>query len=239
MTGTNLVVEGVAYFDDALPGDHAPYIEADGTVVAIPLVEYPAATVSNDIYRRINGGPWVLIAEGVPAQGTVVDYTSAASGVSEYRAVAVSALPSSASSGILTLEIPRDGTSSLWLSRGEDFSVVGRAHRNHDITQSVGPAEQAVQYYAGRTLPVGLESAQLAETFTASWDIFPDAITTDTPDQSLAWWQQWARLGGPVLVRDAESGARFVGTCSGLSAARGQVGIYRLSVSLTKTRDAP
>lgn len=240
MTGTNLVVEGgVPYFDDAIPGTHAPIVEDDGTITAIPLSEYPVPAIYNDIYRSIDGGPWVLIATGVPAQGSIVDTTSAVVGASRYRAVAHSALPSAVTGDEVEVTIPRGRDSSLWLSRGEGYSLVGRAHRNHDIGHQVGPAEQAVYLYAGRTYPVGVESTQLDEVVSVAWDIFPASLGGDPVDQSLTWWQAWARAGGPVLLRDAESGVRIIGTCSGITATRGVSGIYRLSLTITKTRDAP
>lgn len=61
MVDTHLVVEdGIPYYDDAVPGTHAPYVDETGAVWAIPLEEYPtsgAVPVSPLPTTRRNGEP--------------------------------------------------------------------------------------------------------------------------------------------------------------------------------------
>lgn len=75
----------------------------ESVVIAIdnpPTTAGRVDTVSNDVYRSIDGGPWLLVASGVPPDGTVVDYLPSLSGINLYKAVAWSALPSSITSDI-------------------------------------------------------------------------------------------------------------------------------------------
>ena len=56
--------------------------------------------VYNDVYRSIDGGPFLLVASGVPVDGTVIDPIPSMRGLNLYKIVAVSALPSTVSSDI-------------------------------------------------------------------------------------------------------------------------------------------
>lgn len=64
-------------------------------VLTLATPEGTPAAVSALVERRIDGGAWETIATDLDPSATLVDATTTTSGLAEYRAVTVSALPSS------------------------------------------------------------------------------------------------------------------------------------------------
>lgn len=231
---------GVDYPEPAAPVVSATWLPETGSV-AISITnpdDGGLAVVRNSVERSIDGGAWVLVATDVAPGGSVVDTTSAVMGASTYRVTAYSALPSAATT-VVDLHIDAGADDSLWLSRGPGYGAVGRAHRSIALSYDVGPAEQAEQLYAGRDHLVAAESTALAETATVRFSVLPPLLGLTPEDQPLTWWLAWARIGGPVLLRDARTGVRLIGSTSGITVERDRDGVHRISLTLRKTRSAP
>lgn len=157
-----------------------------------------------DIYRSIDAGPWVLIATGVPVGSAITDYSPTVAGTTTYRADAVSALPSVATSVPVALVTPQPGdVPSVWVSGGPGFSVVCRAVANIQVQTNRGPAVSVLHRFAGRTSPVLTESADQSLVLTMTSQVFHTEVTEGTAS-SLAEWEALAAIPGPKLWRDPD-----------------------------------
>lgn len=163
------------------------------------------ATVYNDLYRRINGGPWVLIATGVPAQGTFVDRLPTVAGLNEYQAVAFSALPSSAASAAAPMAVAEPGW--LYVNYGPGFATMVRVYGNLDLGGTAG-RERVLQQFAGRTKRVQFIGEAKPRARSVGAKLTPDAST-------LAEWEDMATESETVCVRDCK-GNRMFGSPSAL-----------------------
>lgn len=205
---------------------------------------YPEV-VYNDIYRSIDGGPWELIATQIAPNGAIVDTTNAVVGENCYKAIAWSALPSTAESEPDCVTIydgtrpcpPGENTSmSAWLSAGEGFGVRARAYLELTINGSVGIENRVLHRFSGRTYPVefsGGNRTDVAElTFTA-----PPA--SPVRGQDVATYEEWRDLSlmeGPHLYRDYQ-GRRFVGSITTLDVKDLGHGYKEISLRVTRTEE--
>lgn len=226
----------VAYALPPAPSVGAPVWDPDTATVTVTIDTPPHVTpqvpaVSVDLYRSIDGGPWTLVAGALPIQTTVVDHAPTVAGVNTYRADAVSALPSVATSAAVAVTTPQAGDppASVWLSGGPDLSVVCRAMSNVALTSRSGRAEKVLHRFAGRALPVEFTGEGAARSWGLAFDIIRGS---GLPGSTAQQWLDLADLPGPHLLRSPDH-YRWV-SLSDVDVNRGVGGVVS-SVSFTAT----
>jgi len=171
------------------------------TVTDPPTAPEVAATHVN-VYRSLDGGAFVLIAEAVPLNTSVTDYSPTVAGTNDYYAVAVSALPSTAQSATVTVTTPEAGDrASLWLSAGPGFSVVCRAVTNISIVSRTGKASKVLHRFAGRDKRVEFASDAAERGWDVSFEVIRDS---GRGDSTVAEWLDLGELAGPHLLRSTD-----------------------------------
>lgn len=190
--------------------------------------------VYNDVYRSLDGGAWALLYAGVPVNTTITDWSPTVSGVTSYRVVAFSALPSSATSADLDVETPAEGdpVGSVWLSAGPGFSSVCRAHHNYSVSPSAGLLEREVRRYAGRTDGVEVAGDAESHAWAVSFDWLRDA--SGPSSSPIEEWLALATLRGPFLLRDPDGLYEYV-SISTINGVR-DIGGGRKAISFTATK---
>ena len=169
-------------------------------------MESDVATTHNDIYRRIDGGPWVPIASQVAKQSTVLDPLPSLNGRSEYRATAVSSLPSSADSNILEERIAEPGW--CYANYGNGFSAFLRIWGNMKLAGAI-KREKEFHRYAGRKRRVVTFGEPVDLNLSIAGRITPDA-------SSLYEWEALEAAGEIICWRDPK-GRRTFGVLDGIS----------------------
>lgn len=186
----------------------------------------------HQLWRAIDDGPWLLIADDIPVGSTVTDPIPAMGDghVNYYRAVTVSVLPSTADSEVVTLTVPSGwGGNEGWLyiNGGPGMSVVCRvrSNLNRDDTEGV---VKVYRQFSGRKSPV--EYAGTAQPLVANVSamVWPDAGGGSTRDELV----ELQALKGPVCLR-SPSGDRWFGSMGQVSRA---VGTMTSTVSFPFTR---
>ena len=159
----------------------------DGTVAA----------VRNDIWRSIDGGPWLLVASELPLNTTVVDRVPTTHGLNTYKAVAWSATPTSAPSVPVDVE-----TASPWLyvNGGPAWSVLARVKGGPAVGLRAGRSK-VLHTFAGRRAPLEFIGEARVKAYGLKGSV--DAFGVD-PDQWGTWeaWEAVADLPAPLLYRD-------------------------------------
>lgn len=218
----------VFYVDDALIEQGATLGDYfDG---ATPDYIGEVDAVSNDVWRSIDDGPFVLIATGVPVDTTITDWAPTVAGTNHYRVDAVSALPSVASSAVVDQVTAAIG---LWISGGPGFSQVCRIRSNVTVGINSGRAEKVLRYYAGRDYPVEHAGTARTRTLTIDADILSLRVAQGVAS-SPAEWEALADLPGPHLWRDLD-GRYVLVSLSQVSMRRLQGGyVHRFSVTATQ-----
>ena len=139
---------------------------ADGGAVLTPT--NPAGTpavITNNFWRKIGPtGEWLKIGTAPP--GVVfVDWTASAGLVSYYRVDAVTALPSAASSTVVTVTPPTVGDQArFWLGAGVNFGTLASFRGDPSVRRST-ELESVVNHYAGRPLGVPIDGEAVTRTF--------------------------------------------------------------------------
>lgn len=174
------------------------YFDGDGPDSATGVV--PTAYV--DLYRAIDGGSFELIATDAPTNTTLTDYSPTVAGTNTYRAVAVSATPSTAASLDVDVVTPQPGEiGGVWLSGGPGLSVACKAVSNPDQQIAPGPAEVVLHRFAGRDDPVLFESPDDSLALSLEADILK--VHVDAGEcSSLAQWEALTTTRGVKLWRD-------------------------------------
>jgi hypothetical protein len=181
-----------------------------------------------DLYRSIGGGPLELIATGVPLNTTVTDYTPTVAGTNTYRAIAVSALPSTSTS-LDTAQVT--SSDSVWLSGGRGFSQVCRARYSVALANTGGLTDKVLQQFAGRTEPVEFAGTATSRVLTLQALIPPDLEPGEASSDEE--WLALAELPGPHLWRDP-AGRRVVVSVSQVDVPRAVGGIVTLGLKATR-----
>ena len=170
-------------------------------------MESEVSALHNDLYRRINGGPWVLISSQVPKQSTIIDPIPNIGGLmNEYKAVAISDLPSSTDSNISEVQIAEPGW--CYANFGPGFSQLLRIWGNVKLTGAI-KREKEFHRYAGRKRRVVTFGEPVDLNLPISGRITPDA-------SSLYEWEDLEEAGEVICWRDPK-GRRIFGVLDGIS----------------------
>lgn len=128
------------------------------------------ATDHIDVYRSEDGGEtWFLLAEGLPAESTVIDYQAPVGASVLYRAVAVTSIGAPASS---TFEFTAD-SDKLWISAGPGYAQTIGLQYNPEASGSV-EAERVLLQFDGRRLPVPVAGVGRSQSMELSGWILED-----------------------------------------------------------------
>ena len=170
-------------------------------------MESEVSALHNDLYRRINGGPWVLISSQVPKQSTIIDPIPNIGGLmNEYKAVAISDLPSSTDSNISEVQIAEPGW--CYANFGPGFSQLLRIWGNMKLSGAI-KREKEFHRYAGRKRRV--------VTFGEPVDLNLSIAGRITPDASRLYeWEALEAAGEIICWRDPK-GRRTFGVIDGIS----------------------
>lgn len=234
----------VEYPEPVAPEVSAVY-GADTSAVTITITNpAPEAgeppTISNEIQRKIEGGEWVTIATGLPPNSAYLDRTNAVAGRNYYRAIATSALPSSATGPEEMLEAPysheRSSVGSVWISAGEAMETCLHARYEPHVIEEAG-RDRVVNRYEERSRGVETSGDALEGFYKVEWSLLPQGrgpVTDPTVDQ----WRRLAQMRGPHLVRD-KTGRYLYGSILGrLVVSREWDGRVRCSLTLEEV-EAP
>lgn len=123
-----------------------------------------------DVYRSEDGGEtWVLIAEGLPAKSTIIDYEAPIGMAVLYRAVAVTRIGAPASN-ILDFTAYSD---RLWIGAGPGYAQTIGLKYNPEASGSV-EAERASLVFDGRALPVPVVGVARSQSMRLSGWLLED-----------------------------------------------------------------
>lgn len=166
------------------------------------------ATVSLIIERQIDDGPWVTLDGAADLSTDMIDWTPTIGGVNRYRATAVSALPSTAST-VLEIDSVEAGVAdpTVLVSGGPSF---GMSIRFTAVTQAdVTPTrERVLNTFAGRSKPVETSGLRLDRTVSVS--AYLVTYSTDPADATRESLEELFSLPGPHLYRDSLGRRMFV-----------------------------
>lgn len=181
------------------------YDALSGTMVvtvtgAAPVVGVTEAIDHVDLQRQVNGGSWVTFAPGVILSSVggvltavVIDTAPVTFGHNTYRALAVSALPSSA----LSAPVEADTQESQWcfLSSGDGFSQIMRMRALVSIPVSVG-RNKTTQHFAGRKKPVELSGEAVDFKLNVSASLYglssrPDELEEMAVTETIILWRDF------------------------------------------------
>lgn len=150
-----------------------------------------------DIQRQIDGGAWVTLATGLvldgdPLTAIIIDTAPTINGSNVYRAVAYSALPSSAMSD----EESAPTTEGYWsfLSAGEGFATIVRA-KAMPTFQATASLDRALYHFADRPNPVQLDGTAESLSLAYTAELRGDSSTAQE-------WEAMGRTAGIMLWRE-------------------------------------
>jgi hypothetical protein len=220
----------VTYLPPAAVHVDATYDSGSGCMVLVITGDDPVggSTVDIDtvsVQRSINGGPWVTLASGlmlVDDATTVLDTTPTIWGTNTYRAVALSSLPSSATSAEEV--VPTAESRWCYLSAGPGFATIVRM-LPLPTGQGQPSRDRALYHFADRQLPVMLQGQAIDMVVTAGATLSPDSSTRDEVEAM-------GTVTGPALWRDL-TGRRVYGA---VSVSTGRSNKRYPDVSLTITQ---
>ena len=159
------------------------------------------------IQRSDDGTTWTTLnATALDPAASAIDMTAPVNGTSQYRIIAESSLPSTATGTAATVT----GSTTKWcyLSQGAGYANVVRFYGAPSV-KSGAQVDQALYQFAGRTLPVAYFGSQITSTLAVS-GILTDDSSTPADLRAIA------KLAGPWLWRDP-SGRAFYGSLTGMS----------------------
>lgn len=181
----------------------------DGTVDAsTSTASYGPApeAVSNSIYRQIDDGEWVLIAEDVPPNGVYVDPIPSIAGVNRYKAVAWTDAPAQAESVPVDVLVAEPGF--VYLNWGPGFGEFVRWYGNIKLSGSTS-RERTLHQFAGRKKPVPFFGEAREQKVSLSGRLTPDS-------SSLYDLEDAVNAAEVVCLRDPK-GRRMFGVTGSLS----------------------
>lgn len=184
-------------------------------------------TESISLERSLDGGlSWQLLEEGLGLNTEYADWETPADGEVQYRATAISALPSKASA---TTSLVIDGLADpvVWISGGPGFATVARLRYDPKVSGTTG-RERVLNRYAGRSLPVESSGVGTPRSLTVKAFILPggDSSTREELEAVVA-------LPGPHLYRDPD-GRRLYGSLSDVSWSRDLDGTTEVQLTITE-----
>lgn len=167
--------------------------------------------VSNSVYRSIDGGPWVLIADEVPLNGVVFDPLPHLTLPNLYKVVAYTDAPAAAESRVAELVTgPQNLLFVNWgAGFGEFVKVYGNIARSGATSRS-----RTLHQFAGRSRPVAFFGEAGSQSVTIAARITPDA-------SPLEAWEAGVHAAEVVCLRDPASGRRMFGAIDGFTHQHG------------------
>lgn len=163
-------------------------------------------TVSNSIYRQIDDGEWVLIAEDVPPNGVYVDPIPSIAGVNRYKAVAWTDAPAQAESVPVDVLVAEPGF--VYLNWGPGFGEFVRWYGNIKLSGSTS-RERTLHQFAGRKKPVPFFGEAREQKVSISGRL--------TPDSSSLYDVEGAVNAAEVVCLRDPKGRRMFGVTGSLS----------------------
>ena len=211
-----------------MPPDIRAEFDHDTGTVSVVIANPPAdaeheETVSNELWRSINGAPWELVADGIPTDIAITDYIPALGTGNYYKVVAISELPSKAESTPVIVDTT-DHRWWVWVNAGPGFSNMVRVRDNAEV-QTSRDREKVLRAFAGRTSPVEYVGEQRNRTVSLSARLAPDSSTG--PEIELL-----ADLPAPACIRTPAGHRYFVSTGAPQLTTRGMT--TELSWSFTE-----
>lgn len=166
-------------------------IDNSGAIVPPGSVE----PVFNRLFRSVNGAPWELVADNLPLDTTVTDWTPVTKGSNTYRVETVSVTPTSAFTVTEPLVV-----SSPWLfvNGGAAFATVARLKGGPSVKLSAG-REKVLHQFVGRRSPLEFVGEARPRSFQISGNVDGHGHT------SMGSWEAWeaiADLPAPLMYRD-------------------------------------
>lgn len=220
------------------PNFTAFFDEDSGAVViepSLPDLEGDLVEAAHlQIWRAIGEGPEVIIGDQLPIDGAFTDYTPHLVIPNYYRVVAVSSLPSVASSAPRAIQVEehqRNGWVYFNAGAGFERVVRVRADASIEISQS---RNKALRSFVGRVNPVEFIGEHQILEGTLSMKLAPSEPTHATRDDMA----QIVQLPAPICYRDitAPNGTRMFVSLGGFS--HGQAGVVSDgSITFTRVED--
>lgn len=178
-------------------------LEVDVPAAAPGEVEAQTITVI-----RADGDRWTVVATGLPPGGSTVDRLPPTGTLVTYRAVAVSALPSSTLGAPVVVDTPTD---RVYLSHGPGFAVTVVLSSNVTLSRTASRTK-VLHHFAGRPDPVEYagDARHRAWILTASrWE---ECITGAREDVQSDWAElvDLSDAPAPVALRGPHGVRAFV-----------------------------
>lgn len=189
------------------------------------------ATDHNDLYRSLDAGTtWTLIGENLPVNGSMVDPLPLVGGSNLYKAVAVSATPSTADSLTVGVDTSDYATHQGWCfaNWGDGFTQGVRLHADVSVGSQVA-RDKVLRWYSDREDPVENTGPRREHSLTVSGRLKPSATSLEST------WQEMEALAdapAPICWRDPTGRRMFVSSRSVGTTAYGIE--QNTSVALTK-----
>lgn len=197
----------------SLAVDWRPEEAATYLTVTTPATVSPAVDTDHvEVWRSVDGGvTWALVDPAVSSGATVVDAVPPLGVPVSYRAVAVSAIPSVATSAPQTVQT--DGCAHVWLNAGPGFGTSVRLQSNVVVDIATTP-DKTLRTFAGRVSPVEFSAA-------ASSAMVRSRVVRIQAARFAPWigvtgsstWEDVEAIGmlpGPHCYRDPEGRRYFV-----------------------------
>ena len=204
----------VAYALPPAPALSLSWVARDGVVVAditnVPAGPGQVEAVSNVLQRSLDGASWAVVAEDIPANGAAVDQIPRIGGISWYRVVALSDLPSAASSAPVMVDCSV-GADSVWINAGPGFTRAIRLISN--VVVSMAPSRAKVRHaFDGRSYGTEFAGEELANKLTVQTDLFAAHVPGAERIGASTWQDIWefCLLPGPACYRDPDGTRLFV-----------------------------
>lgn len=181
---------------------------------ADPTVGVTVAIATVTIQRKVNDEDWVtiiagLVLSGTPLSAVVIDTRPTINGTNTYRALAYSALPSSATS-LDAVAITAEGYWSF-LSAGDGFATIVRMKARPQFGAETS-RERALHHFAGRAKPVQFEGEATTLMLSIAGELLADS---SRPEE----FEALALISGPVLWREP-TGRRVFASLSKVKTSR-------------------
>jgi hypothetical protein len=177
------------------------------------------ATDHNDLYRSLDAGQtWTLIGEDLPVDGSMVDPLPLVGGSTLYKAVAVSATPSTADSltvGVDTSD-PTVHQSWCYANWGDGFTTGVRLRAGVEVNTTTARAK-VMHHYSDRPDPVEYAGSARHQSFNVSARLAPTRDDESTRDELEAL----ADAPAPICWRDPTGRRVFVSSGTVSTAAYG------------------
>lgn len=186
-------------------------------------------TDHNLLYRALSAsGPWVLVGEDIDVDGTATDPIPPLGITVYYKAIAISALPSSSEG---TGSIATTGCDFVFVNAGSGFMTWAQFRPNVDISIEYARA-RALHQFAGRTMPVEYVGEARTRTISINAPIYRQSLGT-----GASTWEEVetvADLPAPACYRDPEGRKFFVSVGSSSVAGIGPESKRSVSWTLTQ-----